>query len=165
MTAVTVASLICAVFFMLFTFVIMFGAPFLPTLKAEVPKAVDLLGLKKGEMLLELGCGDGRVLREAAKRGINGTGYELNPLLCAVAWLRTRGLPGKVTIHCANYWNMSWKQADGIFTFLLKPYMDKLDKKIIQECRKSVKLVSYAFTIEGKKPAKKVGALFLYIYH
>ena len=76
-----IAYTLCATLFIAFTFVVLFGAPFLPTLKDRVPEAIKLIGLKEGETLLELGSGDGRVLRCAAENGLNAIGYELNPLL------------------------------------------------------------------------------------
>jgi len=150
---------------LIFSFVIMFGAPYLPTLKARTPEALDLLDLKKGQLLLELGSGDGRILREAARRGIEAVGWELNPLLVlyakAINWRYRR----QVTVKWGNYWRHSWPQADGIYVFLLNPYMAKLDKKITQEIRGKVKVVSFAFQIPGKKPLKELNGLMLYEYH
>lgn len=72
-----------------FGFVLLFGAPYVPTLAVQQQKALRLLNLKKGETLLELGCGDGRVLLAAAKQGVYGIGYELNPILFVVAKIVT----------------------------------------------------------------------------
>jgi|SRR3989344_5481497 len=149
---------------LLFTFVVAFGAPFLPILKDKVSPALDLIDLKPGQTLLELGSGDGRILVEAAKRGLNAVGYELNPLLVIYSWIRTMKYRKQVRIIWGNYWMKEWPKADGIFVFLLQPYMEKLDKKIIQYNHKPVKLVSFAFTINSRKPAKKHQGLFLYTY-
>ena len=55
---------------LLFTSAVGFGAPFLPTLRKRVNDALDLLDLKEGQTMLELGSGDGRLLRAAAGRQI-----------------------------------------------------------------------------------------------
>src|SRR5215813_12979466 len=89
-----------------FAFVVFFGAPFLPTLQPQITAALDLLDLKPGQTMLELGCGDGRVLIAAAERGIVAVGYELNPLLAAVAWLRTRRYGKQVKVLCGDYWRL-----------------------------------------------------------
>lgn len=149
---------------LLFGFVVLFGAPYLPVLKPQLKIALDLVDLKKGDHLLELGCGDGRVLIAAAERGLRVTGYELNPILALIAWARTRKYRGKVTVIWGNFWNATLPPAQGIFTFLLPKYMDKLDKKIIQESSKPVKLVSFAFKIEGKAIAAEQSAVYLYRY-
>lgn len=162
--AVDIAIVFSAVLFVAFTFVVAFGAPFLPTLKKRVPDAIELSGLKKGDTLLELGSGDGRVLIEAAKKGIRGVGYELNPLLV----LYSKALCFKhrkfITIIWGNYWTKQWPKADAIFVFLLQPYMEKLDTKIAQEYPYGIHLVSFAFTIPSKKPKREANGLYLYDY-
>src|SRR6478672_10765863 len=96
---------------MCFAFVVFFGAPFLPTLRPQIDTALNLLDLKPGQTILELGCGDGRVLIAAATRGIYAVGYELNPLLAAIAWLRTRRYGKQVRVICGNYWRLKWPPA------------------------------------------------------
>ena len=57
---------VCVVGLFSFAAVLLVGAPYLPTLRPQVLTGLDLLHLKKGQTMLELGCGDGRVLLEAA---------------------------------------------------------------------------------------------------
>lgn len=154
----------CAVLFVAFTFVIAFGAPFLPTLKDRVPEALELINLSPGDTLLELGSGDGRVLVEAAKKEINSVGYELNPLLVLYSRVRTIKYRKNVKIIWGNYWQKQWPKVDGVFVFLLQPYMEKLDKRIVQNYPDGVKLVSFAFTIPGKKPSQEINGMYLYTY-
>ncbi len=148
----------------LFGFVLLFGAPYLPTQKREVQTALDMLDLKPGETLLEPGSGDGRVMREAARRGIKVVGYELNPLLVIVSVIVTWRYRHNVTVIWGNYWLKNWPPTDGIFVFLLDKYMSKLDEKIVRSEHKPIKLVSYAFRIPGKKPLRSKRGLFLYHY-
>lgn len=155
---------LAVVVFVAFSFVILFGAPFLPTLNKQVDPALKLLNLKPGQTLLELGSGDGRVLQAAAKQGIHAVGYELNPFLVVISMLRCFRQRRYVTVVWGNYWKKTWPPADGIFTFLLKPYMPKLDDVIEKYPHKPVKLVSFAFQIDGKKAAKQDQGLFLYQY-
>lgn len=155
---------VCGFVFACFVFVVAFGAPFLPTHSPQVLIAFDLIALKKGQTLLELGSGDGRVLREAAKRGINAVGYELNPLLVVYSKIITWRYRKQVTIIWGNFWHKKLPQSDAIFVFLLKTYMSRLDAKITSEAKKPQKLVSYAFTIDGKKPTKQKGGMRLYEY-
>lgn len=149
---------------LLFSFVIAFGAPFLPTLRNRTQEALDLLDLKPGQILLELGSGDGRILRAAAERGIYGIGYELNPLLVVWSKLRHWRYRRLITVHWGNYWRHTLPLTDGIYVFLLNPYMEKLDNKITQEIKRNVKVVSFAFAIPGKKPVQEMNGLMLYKY-
>lgn len=158
------ALIFCGVIFIAFTFVVLFGAPFLPTLKARVPEALDLAKLKPGQTLIELGSGDGRVLKAAAERGAKAVGYELNPLLVIYSKILTIRYRKNVKVVWGNYWHKKWPAADVMFVFLLQPYMEKLHKRIIQEYPKGIDLVSFAFTIPTKQPAKEQNGLYLYRY-
>jgi SAM-dependent methyltransferase len=147
-----------------FTFVLLFGAPYLPTLKKQQLLALQMLNLKPGQLLIELGCGDGGLLKRAAKVGIYGVGYELNPIMFLIAKLTTFRSRHLIKIRFGNFWYLDWPEADGIYVFMLQKYMHKLDNKIIQSKIKNVKVVSYAFKIPGKKVTRNKGALYLYKY-
>ena len=144
--------------------VLLVGAPYLPTLSPQIETALQLAGLKPGDTLLELGCGDGRVLIAAAKKGVNVVGYELNPFLALIAWLRTRRYRRQVRIIWGNFWKKDWPQADAAFVFLLDKYMYKLNKKFIQYKHKPVKLVSFAFKIPEREPLAYKKGVYLYEY-
>lgn len=146
-----------------FGFVVLFGAPYLPTKKQQVLTALDLLNLKPGQRLLELGAGDGKVTMEALRRGIDVTAIELNPILCIIIWLRSWRFRHHVTIKCGNFWHTSWGEYDAIYTFLLEKYMSRLDKKIIQE-NKKVMLATFAFQIPDKAPIDEKNGVYLYRY-
>ncbi len=157
--------LFLAVVFVLFTAVVMFGAPYLPTLGSRVEDAINLLNLRPGQTMLELGSGDGRLLIAAAKKGIYSVGYEMNPLLCIYSQVRSYRYKKFIKIVWGNYWTKPWPKADGMYVFLLKPYMGKLDKKVIQYLGgDKLKVVSFAFKIEGRTPTKEINGMFLYEY-
>ena len=158
LAAVLLLILLC------FAFVLLFGAPYVPTLKPQVRAALELANLKPGETLLELGCGDGKVLLAAAHVGVHAVGYELNPILALIAWVRTRRFRREVRVVWGNFWRKDWPEAEGIFTFLLPKYMDKLDKKIMQAKHKPVKLVSFAFTIPNREAVAERAGVHLYEY-
>lgn len=149
---------------LLFGAVILFGAPYLPTLAKQKQEALDLLNLKPGQMLLELGSGDGRMLIAAADRGIKSIGYELNPLLVIWSWLITRRHRKLIKVRWANFWWVRLPNCDGIYVFLLDRYMGKLHKKITQEIGTSVKLVSLAFKVPKVKHTTERSGLYLYIF-
>ena len=147
-----------------FSVVLLVGAPYLPTLTKQTELALDMLNLKKGETMLELGCGDGKVLLAAAARGWNVVGYELNPILALVAWLRTRRYHRQVRVVWGNFWQRDWPKAEGVYVFLLQKYMQKLDTKITLYPHKPVKLASIAFYIPDKMPAAEAVGVYVYRY-
>lgn len=157
--------ILVTVVFLIFAFAVFFGAPYLPTLKPQIKEALDLMDLKQGQTMLELGSGDGRVMLAAAKRGWKVVGYELNPLLVIISWLVTLRYRRQVKVVWGSYWRKSWPEADGIFVFLLDKYMARLDEQIWMNCKKPLRVVSFAFKIPGKRIAAKNHGMFLYKYN
>ncbi len=151
---------------LLITSAVGFGAPFLPTLRDNAQQALDLLDLKPGQTMLELGSGDGRMLRAAARRGIYAVGYEINPILFVYSWLLSWPQRKYIRIHLRSYWSANLPKADGVYVFLLQKYMPKLHQKMLQylsqQGQKSIKLVSFSFKFENLKPVQQTKALFLY---
>ena len=149
-----------------FGFVLLFGPPYLPTLSKQATLAIDAISLRPGETLLELGCGDGKILKLAAAKGLYVVGYELNPILVVIAYLRTWQYRKQVKVVWGNFWNSSkWPETDGIFVFLVQKHMSRLDKKIESWHKKPVKLVSFAFPIPEKKTIyEDKSGVYLYLY-
>ena len=148
-----------------FGFVLLYGAPYLPTRKRPANTALDMLQLKKGDVFVYPGCGDGAVIIEAAKRGYICYGYELNPFVWLIAKWRTRKYKNSVHIYCRNFWNVTLpKNTQGVFVFLLDKYMVRFDEKMIAELPKGAKLVSYTFEIPDKPKKEDKQALYLYTY-
>jgi len=147
-----------------FSFVLLFGPPYLPTMRKQIDSAFDILELKKGDTLLELGSGDGKILISAARKGYKAIGYELNPILFVVSIIRTLPYRKNIKIYCRNFWNIELPQADAIYTFLLKRQMERLDSKLEKYSFRPVKLVSFAFKIPNKKISKQKNGVFLYDY-
>jgi 16S rRNA A1518/A1519 N6-dimethyltransferase RsmA/KsgA/DIM1 with predicted DNA glycosylase/AP lyase activity len=153
------------ILFFVFVFVILFGAPYVPTMAEQRKNALDLLDLKKGQTVYELGSGDGSLLLEAAERGWRAVGYELNPILVLVSRWRARRYGNSVKIVWSNFWKADFSDADAIFVFQMDRSMKNLEAKIKKEVGdRPFKVASHAFKIPGKKPAKKSGAVLLYQY-
>lgn len=164
MFVVEILFVAASVIVLCFGFVLLFGAPFLPTLKPQIDTALDLLDLAPGQTMLELGSGDGRVLIAAARRGLNAVGYELNPILVLVSRLTTWRYRRQVSIIWGDYWRSTWPRADGIFSFILPRYMKKLHNKVIQYPYKPLRVASFAFAIPGANLLRAEQGVFLYGY-
>ncbi len=143
--------------------IVFFGAPFVPTKKMQIQAALNLLNLKKGDLLYDLGAGDGRVALAAAKQGIRVVGYELNIFLVLLARLRTRKYKKLVTIRWQNYWDADFSKCDGVYIFSSSRYMKRLDSKL-REAKNRLRLASYAFEVPRKKPSKQKDGVYLYEY-
>ena len=138
------------------------GAPYLPILRRDSERLLAMAQLKPGSTLIDLGCGDGRMLKLAAKQGIRSIGYEINPLLYVVSLIVTWPERRLVTIHLGNYWNARLPKAETIYVFLLDRYMPKLATKLAKECDPDVHLISYIFEIPGAKAIQASNNTFVY---
>ena len=163
-----ITFLIAACLIILFGAVAFRGAPYVPTHKVTIVAALELLKpyMRKGDTVLDLGSGDGSVLLQAAKKGYRAVGYELNPLLNSIAWLRCWRRHVHVTIHLHDYWIAHWPpETKAVFVFLAGPYMNKLRRKLDAEMAKRTEplyVVSNGFAIPGVLPKKISGGLYLY---
>lgn len=153
-----------AIIFFTFALIVFIGPPYLPTLRRQTEVALDLLDLKPGQTMLELGSGDGRVMRAAAKRGWNVVGIELNPFLMLISYFVTLRYRDQVRIIWGGYFTVQWPEVQGIFAFMLPRSMPKLDRYITQRYRRPVRLASFAFKIPGRKTAATREGIFLYEY-
>ena len=134
-------------------------------MKKQRQDALDLLGLKPGQVYVDLGSGDGGLLVQAAQRDLRVIGYEINPFLWFYSWLRTRGYGRQVRVKFQSFWRADLSAADGVFVFLITHRMPRLDNLLkSSNAKRPLKVVSHAFKIPGQKALKKSGALFLYIY-
>ena len=94
---------------------------FLGTPRDLLPELLSFAELGVGERLFDLGCGDARVLIDAATRvGAQGVGYEIDPLICAQARaaIASAGVGERVIVHEADASNARIEDADVVFLFL-----------------------------------------------
>lgn len=150
----------------LFGFVVFRGAPYVPSKKRQLAKAFDeLYPLNERDVLVDIGSGDGIVLREAAKRKARAIGYELNPILVLIAKLLSRHQP-LVEVRLADFWFMQLPpQTTVVYVFGETRDIKKMAKKVQDEATrldKKLSFISYGFTVPSQKPIKKTGAYYLY---
>jgi 16S rRNA A1518/A1519 N6-dimethyltransferase RsmA/KsgA/DIM1 with predicted DNA glycosylase/AP lyase activity len=139
------------------------GAPWVPARSYDVEVILDDVGLKNGEHYLELGCGDGRLVRAAARRGAIAVGYELNPVLWLVAKLKVMGSKN-AEVRFGDFWKVNLGKADVVMAFLVPRTMPRLGIKAQKEMKKSARLVSYIFPVPNKKHHLKHKSWYVYWY-
>jgi SAM-dependent methyltransferase len=150
----------------IFSFVVFRGAPYVPSRKRELTEAFEqLYPLSHKDTLIDIGSGDGIVLREAAKYGAKAIGYELNPILVLIARFLSRKQP-LVAVYLADFWLVKLpKETTVVYVFGESRDIAKMAKKVESEAgrlRKRLTLISYGIAVPGVEPIKKVGAYYLY---
>lgn len=140
------------------------GAPYVPILRKQSRDLLEIAQLKPGQTLVDLGSGDGRLLRAAAARGIHCIGYEINPYLVLVSRLVCWRYRHLVIIHTADIWRTKLPPADAIYIFALDRYMQRLDTKFTNEISVPTKVISYVFEIPGRTPIRRTPNTFVYQY-
>jgi hypothetical protein len=126
------------------------GAPFVPTSNKNLKEILSLAKLKKGQVFLELGSGDGRVVREAVKKyGVSGIGIDVNPLLILLSKIiaRIQNIPNTVFLRL-NIFDYNFNKSNVIFLFMLPKTIRKLRAKFLKECKKGTLIISHGFKIE-----------------
>ena len=156
--------LVFGVILLIFGLTVFRGAPYVPTHRQQVEQALDLLDLKKGDTVVDLGSGDGVFLKAAAKRGLTAYGYEINPILCVIAWLRCWKYRKRVHILWRDFWFSAFPSGTkGVFVFTAGPFISKLEAKCLSESNQQhFKMVSYGFQLQGKDSQKSRNGLHLY---
>jgi SAM-dependent methyltransferase len=127
------------------------GAMYTSTGRVKIRKALDAVSMKRGELLVDIGCGDGRVLRAARKRyGVTCLGYEINPIAYTKAKLLTVGRKG-MEVRCRNFWKADLGKADIVSCYLFPDVMRRLGAKLGQELASGARVISFNFPIPGWK--------------
>lgn len=139
-----------------------FGAPFVPTHRSVIKQALNLINLKPGGLLLDLGAGDGRLLKAAAERGWPAVGYELNPIFWLIARINTWRARVLVQLKLSDYLSADWpSETSVIYIFGSTRAMARLADKL-KLWPAPVRIVSYGFALPGYKPVKTVGGFLVY---
>jgi hypothetical protein len=130
------------------------GALYVSTSRVRIKAFIEAVPMKPGQLLVDLGCGDGRVLRQVRKHyNVNTVGYEVN----LIAYLKARvlciGLKG-IEIRRENFWPVDLSGADVVFCYLYPDVMKKLSDKLRKNLKSGTGIVSCNFALPGFKPTR-----------
>jgi len=132
-------------------------APDFPSPQDVVERMLVVSHLKPGEMVYDLGCGDGRIVITAARKfKAHAVGVELSPSLVKLATGRVKalGLEDQVKILQANLLNVDLKPADVVIIYLSTSSNEMLRPNLERDLKPGSRVVSHDFEIRGWKPAR-----------
>lgn len=143
------------------------GAPWVPSKKLDVERFVKLAQISEGEIVYDLGCGDGRILQAVVDAGGEARGFELSLLPYLIAKIKLFKKRKKCQIVYGDFWFKNLGDADIVYIFLMPKIYEKLVIKFKTELKKGTKVVSYVWPLPGMEPikidkAEKYPPLYLY---
>lgn len=132
--------------------------PYVPTPQVVVDAMLDLAGIKAGDVHYDLGCGDGRIVISAAKRGAIATGIDLDAQRIKEAHENASkaGIADNVTFIEGDLFEFDFSKADVLTLYLLPSVNLKLRPKILDELKPGTKVVSHAFDMGDWAPEKEI---------
>jgi len=152
-------------FFCLYYFLKNKLAIFFPSSKRMIDVVLDFANIKKNDVFYDLGSGDGRILVEAAKKGIKVIGIEKNPLLNWIARRKTKNFKN-VRIIQGDIFEQKINGASIIVAYLSQKIAERLQKKIKKEVKKGTRIILIDHEFLNWKPVKikKVGLIPIRLY-
>jgi SAM-dependent methyltransferase len=129
---------------------------FVPTPQNVVDKMLELAEVKKGDIVYDLGCGDGRIVVTAAKKyGVKAIGFDIDPkrIKEARANVKANHVEHLVTIRQADVFKLDLREATVVTLYLLP----KLNVRLMPQLEKlkpGSRIVSHEFDMRGAKPVQ-----------
>ncbi len=149
--------------------------PYHPTPPEKARELLELAGLQRGELLLDLGCGEGNLLVSAARDfGARAVGIEIDEKLVEVARRRVAELGLRDVeviqgdIFSPRFWShlggegFTVAQADVVAIYLNFEAHRELKPLLERELREGTRVASYEFFVYGWKPVREKPMMFVF---
>lgn len=132
--------------------------PYYPTPPEIVRRMLKIAGVGLGDVVYDLGCGDGRILIMAVKDfgAKKAVGYEIREGVYSTAlWEVERlGLLDKIRLVKGDLFEADLSEATVITLYLNESTSQRLKPKLEREMRDGTRIVSCAYQLLGWKPIK-----------
>jgi SAM-dependent methyltransferase len=132
---------------------------YVPTPEQVVDAMLKLANVHQGDVVYDMGCGDGRMVVRAAKQyGVRGVGIDINPERIAEAKdnAKQNGVTNLVTFRNEDLFEADIKEASVVTLYLLTSLNIKLRPKLWRDLKPGTRIVSHAFDMGDWKPDKKM---------
>ena len=133
-------------------------APYFPTPTPVVKAMLELGELKAGELVYDLGSGDGRIVIMAAQFGAKAVGFEIDPKLVyqSRARIKKRKLDALATIEQQDLMQADFSKPDLITVYLLPASNDKIQPLLEDQMKSGARVISHDFTFRGWEIEKEI---------
>jgi SAM-dependent methyltransferase len=131
---------------------------YVPTPQPVVDRMLELADVQEGDVVYDLGCGDGRIVVTAAVRyGVKAWGFDVDPerVVEARANVRAAGVEDLVTIENKDIFTLDLSPASVVMLYLLPELNVRLIPQLEQLAPGS-RVVSHDFDMQGVTPLEQV---------
>ena len=131
---------------------------YVPTPQAAVDAMLDVAQVKAGDVVYDLGSGDGRIVITAAKKyGARGVGIEIDPALVKKARENAvaAGVANRVRFVTEDLFASNISEATVVTLYLLQSINERLRPKLVRELKPGSRVVSHMFNMGPEWPAEK----------
>jgi SAM-dependent methyltransferase len=134
---------------------------YVPTPDFVVERMLDMANVGPGDYVIDPGCGDGRIVIAAAKRGAFGHGVDLNPQRIKEARENAEkaGVANKVVFQVENIFDTDFSRANVIAMYLFPDINIKLRPAFLDKLEPGSRIVSHDFGMDEWKPDQQHGRM------
>lgn len=134
---------------------------YVPTPDFIVDKMLEMARVGPGDYVIDLGCGDGRIVIAAAKRGATGRGVDLDPQRIKEARLNAEkaGVAGKVDFVEENIFDTDFSRASVVAIYLFPDINVRLRPSLLEKLEPGARIVSHDFGMDEWQPDQKFGRM------
>jgi SAM-dependent methyltransferase len=133
--------------------------PYEPSTPKIVAAMLKLANVRKGDVVYDLGCGDGRIVIAAVKDfGARGVGIDIDPVRIAEARANARkaGLAGRIVFRNEDLFEADIKDATAVMLYLWPEVNLKLRPKLLSELKPGTRIVSHSHDMGDWPPEKEI---------
>jgi ribosomal protein L11 methylase PrmA len=133
--------------------------PYVQTPPHVVTAMLKLARVGAHDVVVDLGCGDGRIVVAAAKEfGARGTGYDIDPdrILEARRNAERAGVTARAQFARRNLFDVNISEATVVTMFLLPSVLERLRPRLLRDLAPGTRIVSHSFPLKNWKPDQKL---------
>jgi SAM-dependent methyltransferase len=133
-------------------------APYVPTPNTVVERMLELADVDKDDVIIDLGCGDGRIVIAAAQKyGARGIGVDIDPrhIERANRLARIAGVAHRVEFHVQDAVRTELSSATVLSLYLTPDANELIRPRLEQQLGPGTRVVTHNYPIRGWKPARR----------